>query len=818
MNRQLVVIVMCLVLLAAVALMGQSFEVKEHSSSAGRPLYVPDELIVKFKSGVSETEVSSLNAEMGTEIKSSSNKPGKFKVLKIKKNKSVEELIAKYSDHKHIGYIEPNTYCYATAVPNDPYYSYQWHFDNTVTDGIHMEAAWNITSGDPGVIIGILDSGVAYETYRHGRDRFYQAPDLAGTTFVSGYDFINNDSHANDDDGHGTHVCGTIAQTTNNGVGVAGIAYNCAIMPVKVLDETGSGTAASLANGLYFAADNGADVVNMSLSWPPGYNPGSTVENAIAYAYSHGVTLVASSGNDNVNQVCYPAAYDTYVIAVGATRYDEQIAYYSNTGSSLDIVAPGGDVTVDQNNDGYPDGVLQQTFDNNPASFDYYFFQGTSMAAPHVAGVAGLVIANGTTGPDNVREALQNSADDLGASGWDSEYGHGLLNAYAALNYGGTQPNTPPVADAGGPYYGTVGVPITFDGTDSSDPDGDPIVSYEWNFGDGSTGSGATPTHTYSEAGSFLVSLVVNDGEDDSDPAFSSSTISPGGNQAPVADAGGPYSADLGQAITFDGGDSYDPDGDPIVSYQWDFGDGSTGSGENPNHTYGSAGTFNVTLVVSDGELDSDPDYAQATITDPGANPKMVVSDIQLSVSSRVRGKFLTGNATVTVIDEYNNPVSGAVVTAHWSGVINEAEEFVTDANGIGTCSTSWVKEPDGFFVFTIDNVVGSGYIFDQANSTLTASIPAAAKDVSFIAFPNPGNPNTHISYYVESPADVKVAVFNVLGRQVRLLADEFHSAGAYEVNWDGRDDNGMALTSGVYLIRLNINGDVQHMRILLAK
>lgn len=287
--------------------------------------------------------------------------------------------------------------------------------------------------------VAIIDTGIAYEDYRRGWwTRYYRAPDLAQTCFVGGYDFVENDTHPNDDNSHGTHVAGTVAQSTNNGEGVAGVALKSCLMPVKVLDRNGSGTYADVSDGIRWAADNGAQIINLSLG---GSADSQTLKDAVAYAYNKGVTIVAAAGNDGSSAISYPAAYDDYVLAVGATRFDEALAYYSNYGSSLDLVAPGGDLNVDQNNDGYGDGVLQQTFGSQTNDWGYYFYQGTSMAAPHAAGVAALVISSGVFGPDNVRQVLQDSAKDLGAAGRDDTFGYGLLDAAAAL--GVTPPPSP---------------------------------------------------------------------------------------------------------------------------------------------------------------------------------------------------------------------------------------------------------------------------------------------------------------------------------------------------------------------------------------
>jgi serine protease len=383
----------------------------KEGKGASQREYVPDEIIVKFKKD---------------------SKP--FRVIKIPKGK-VEEKIKEYLKRTDVIYAEPNYYVYALMVPNDEYYSYQWHLNNPEYDGIHMEKAWDISTGDSSVIVAIVDTGIAYEDYREGWRRYCQAPDLAQTCFVPGYDFVNNDAHPNDDNGHGTHVAGTVAQSTNNSIGVAGIAFNTCLMPVKVLDRKGRGTYASVAEGIRWAVDHGAKVINLSLGGP---EDSETLKDSVKYAYENGVTVIAAAGNDNSSTLSYPAAYDDYVIAVGATQYDETLAPYSNYGPSLDLVAPGGNNSLDQNNDGYVDGILQQTFKSSwlVCNFGYYFFAGTSMAAPHVSGVAALLIANGNaTTPDEIRNALQETAEDKGEPGKDDIYGWGLVNAWNALSW-----------------------------------------------------------------------------------------------------------------------------------------------------------------------------------------------------------------------------------------------------------------------------------------------------------------------------------------------------------------------------------------------
>jgi serine protease len=301
--------------------------------------------------------------------------------------------------------------------PDDPYYRFQWHLDQ-----IGMPEAWMRSRG-AGIVVAVIDTGVAYRT----EGRFMQAPDLARTRFVEGYDFVENDAYPDDEHGHGTHVAGTIAQSTHNALGVAGVAPDAAIMPLRVLDANGAGGWGAIAAAIRWAVDHGAHVINMSLG---GGMPSRIVERAIEHAHARGVVVVAAAGNAARGTVEYPARYE-HVIAVGAVRFDRTLSFYSSYGNGLDIVAPGGDTRVDQNGDGMPDGVLQNTLvGRNPRRFDYLAYQGTSMAAPHVAGVAALVMAHGVTDPDAVERVLRTTAVDLGDR---HRYGSGLVQANAAL-------------------------------------------------------------------------------------------------------------------------------------------------------------------------------------------------------------------------------------------------------------------------------------------------------------------------------------------------------------------------------------------------
>ncbi len=313
--------------------------------------------------------------------------------------------------------VEPNR---VRALSADPYRSLQWNFD--VLD---VEAAWALGGRGEGATVAVIDSGVSLI----GED--------APAHRVAGWDFVDGDGDPSDENGHGTHVAGTIAQATDNGRGVAGVAPNADIMAVRVMDASGSGSAWDVAEGITFAADGGADVLNLSI----GSASSTSVESAaVAHAVGLGVVVVAASGNSGAKTVDYPAAYPG-VLAVGATRVGDTLAPYSNTGSALDLVAPGGDLNRDSNGDGYADGVLQETLDGRGTA--YLFFEGTSMASPHVAAAAALLIGAGADRA-SVPGLLTGNARNLLGTGWDKSTGWGRVDPVAALE---ALPTAPPPAD-----------------------------------------------------------------------------------------------------------------------------------------------------------------------------------------------------------------------------------------------------------------------------------------------------------------------------------------------------------------------------------
>ncbi len=302
-----------------------------------------------------------------------------------------------------------------STSPNDPRYAEQWNFQM-----VGAEAAWKRSRGT-GVVVAVIDTGVSGTSTGKGQ----ACRDFGSTTFTAGYDFVNRDTDPYDDHGHGTHVAGTIAEATNNSEGVAGLAYGATIMPLKVLSASGSGTSADIADAIRWAADKGANVINMSLGSP---FPDAVIRSACTYASKKGVVIVAAAGNSGKQGVGYPAAYSE-CIAVSSVGPSGKLAGYSSWGKQVALAAPGGDIG------GYSDrdesaGILQNT--NLPVEYGgqgdgYYAFQGTSMASPHVAAAAALVMAQGIKDPAKVRKALIESAAKV-TGGDVKKYGAGILN------------------------------------------------------------------------------------------------------------------------------------------------------------------------------------------------------------------------------------------------------------------------------------------------------------------------------------------------------------------------------------------------------
>ncbi len=312
--------------------------------------------------------------------------------------------------------VRPSPKISEKDYPNDPLFPKQWNLRQ-----INIKEAWTINTGK-GSIVAVIGTGIS------------RVSDLEKTDVRGGYDFIDDNADATDDQGHGTHIAGTIAQSTNNDFGAAGIAPEASLMPVKVLSIGGNGTVADIAEGIRYAADRSARVIALTMV---GNGNSALLQKAIEYAHRKGAVLIAPAGNGSRTSVDYPARY-RYVLGVSALDSNGQKAPYSNAGAGVDISAPGGWILGEDPSG----GILQNTFDRKMKRSIFATFQGTSMAVAHVAGVAALLYPLGITNPDEIATVLTRSALVHDRDG-RNEFGAGSLDAAAALKLA-QQPQRPP--------------------------------------------------------------------------------------------------------------------------------------------------------------------------------------------------------------------------------------------------------------------------------------------------------------------------------------------------------------------------------------
>jgi serine protease len=442
--------------------------------------YLPGEVVVKFKDGVTpERQQRALDALRSRPSTGDLEWAGEVAILRDASQPDARILADQLGAQPEVAYAEPNFLRHKTATPNDTGYGpRQWNFQS-----IDMPRAWDINPGaNSSVIVAIVDTGVTTvnttmtvatwngNAIQNITVAYATNPDLAASRLVSPIDFVTNGgTTVLDSDGHGTHVSSTAGEDTNNALADAGIAYNARIMPVKVCasswdvqfafsasggrgfvpPDSGGCPTSAIGQGLRYAADNGAKVINLSLG---GSSPSVTEQDAINYAVGKGVFIAIAAGNEkeNGNPVQYPAAYAANIdgaMAVGATNRSGNRAYYSSTGGYVEIAAPGGDSRdSDASGNGF---VWQSTIRpslSDPAAvlfprFDSYAevgYSGTSMASPHVAGVAALLVSQGIKTPAAIEQLIKRTAKFLGTpsasnASRSDDFGFGLIQPRAAL-------------------------------------------------------------------------------------------------------------------------------------------------------------------------------------------------------------------------------------------------------------------------------------------------------------------------------------------------------------------------------------------------
>jgi len=651
-----------------------------------------------------------------------------------KKRQKFLSMIKRLELDSNIVSIEEDVLMKPNFVPDDEFYNLQWHYHETV-GGINLETAWDTNDGT-GVVVAVLDTGITDHS------------DL-NANVLPGYDFIDDLAVANDGDGrdadandpgdwvaafecgfnfaadsswHGTHVAGTISAVTNNQQGVAGVAYGANILPVRVLGKCG-GFLSDIADAIVWASggtvtgvpDNTtpAQVINMSLGGSGACD--STYQDAIDIAVANGTTVVTSAGNSSADSINFRPASCNSVINVAANDREGNLASYSNFGSIIDVTAPGGETTIGEN------GVASTLNDGTegPVNETYVYYQGTSMAAPHVAGVAALLYqANPSITPAEVEAALVATARAMPGT-CDGGCGAGIIDARAALDSLGPPANVAPTSAFS---VSIAGSDATF--TDSSTDSDGTISSWSWDFGDGNTSTQQNPIHTYAADGNYTVTLTVTDNESASNSSSQTVTIN-ANNVAPISSF--TYTVtDL--QVTFTDGSS-DSDGS-VTAWSWDFGDGNTSTSQNPVHTYAAGGTYTVTLTVTDDLGTTDASNQAVTVVAPNVAPTADFS-------------FVANNLDVDFTD-ISSDSDGTVASWSWdfgdgntSSAQNPSHSYaatgtytvaltVTDDEGATDTSTQSISVDDGSVTtggFTETNVSpGAG-----ENLSYTIDVPAGA-------------------------------------------------------------------------------------------
>lgn len=718
------------------------------AQSAARPAYRPGELTVRFRTTVSLQRADDVMATMGSRVVYSARYVPGLHVVTVPDGMGLAQAIAAYRGRADVEYAEPNYVDYPFLVPDDPQYYRQWHLGK-----IGCPTAWDTTLGSTSVIVALIDTGVAF-TDRPGHPH---APDLEGTAFVAPWDAVDGDSFPVDDEGHGTHVCGTIAQTTNNNEGVAGVAPGVSIMPIRSLGPNG-GTHAQFYDACRYAADNGAHVINYSA----GGSDSQTKQDAVAYAYGKGVLICAAMGNDGVldSDAAYPGRYPE-VIGVAASTVTNQRAYYSNYGSDVDLTGPGGDTTADLDADGFPDGVLQNTFPSgSPAGgFGYRYMMGTSMATPHVTGAAALVYAEMlrrglSPTADGVRSVLEQTAEDLGASGRDDYFGHGLVRADLAV--------------------GTLSAPLL-----------------EWVGSGNYVSDGVSPDKAVASSEfRFRVKYTDPDGQEPAKAVLRIQKLACGGiweaatSAKLVRNSGAPETGAIYYAAA-----------------------------NLPNETY----RYRFDLETAEGDADGEPSrwtlgpmivdtpvlcwVGTTGYVSDGVKPNSGPTGTTFAFQALYRDSRGDAPTTRNVAIRRNGKHYRTIEMGHDGGPLQTGRTFSAETQ---------LKETGSYeyrFVFADASGSATGDPTDwktgpQIDGTAGAAQVTAASAVQT------RQGGAQIVFTLSEAAAVSARVLNIAGREVRTVArDHELGAGVNSLLWDGRSDAGLMAPAGTYIVQLEAAG-----------
>ena len=806
--------------------------------------YAPDEIIVKFKAGTSDDTISVINSKnkvvssekiIKKNPKAVENENTKIikkhgldmiYLLKLPKNSDVNKMVSKYNENPDVEYAEPNYKVYVDAtILDDDYFSLLWGMHNIGQDGGTADAdidaleAWDITTGSSDIVVAVIDTGVDYN-HPDLNDNMWVNPDETlngndddGNGYIDdirGWDFFSNDNNPYDQSGHGTHCSGTIAAVGNNGIGVVGVSWNAKIMPLRFLGPAGGSTDDAIL-AIIYATKNGADI--MSNSWGGGPHSQS-LEDAISAADAAGILFVAAAGNtetDNDVLPHYPSSYDVLnVVSVAATDRNDALASFSNYGpDSVDLGAPGV--------------YIASTYPRNR----YVYMSGTSMAAPHVAGAAALILAQNPeisvadlkarilgsvdlipaldeitvtggrlnvfncletnavpdTTPPTISDVVSSTTSTTAIITWTTDelanstvnYGLTTLNTpvsnetmitshsitltglssettyyyevestdaagnTATDNRSGTYYNftttaidteAPEITDAIGDMPGTTGEPVTisaiitdnvgvFSATVYYTPVGDTetIAATMIKDDDSDVWSADVPVAS-DKVGNITYYINAKDAAGNNSE-IGTYNITVTDNDAPVAEAGSDLEVLVGQEVTFNGSGSSDNIG--IIGYSWAFGDEESVDGMETSHIYNYAGTYDVTLTVTDAAGNTDSDTLTVNVIEE--SDTMYIANIDmLTTIIKLHGWYTYATATVTIVDTNDKPVAGATVSGYWSVLTDAPFSKITDSDGKIAFDSEPVKNAAGIFTFTVESVVHSDLTYNESANMVTSS------------------------------------------------------------------------------------------------
>lgn len=627
---------------------------------------VEGKILVKFNQKASASEIALIHRQNGGQIKEVIPQIG-VQVITVPARKVTEKVKA-YRANPRVAFAEPDYIAKADLSPDDPYLSKQWGLTKVMASD-----AWGITTGDANINIAILDTGVDSDH-----------PDLAAKIITSKNFTLS--TTADDKLGHGTHVAGIAAAITDNGLGTAGLGFNSSIMNVKVLGDDGSGAYSWIINGIIWATDNGAKVINMSLG---GGSASTALESAINYAWSKGVIVVAAAGNGGASTPSYPAYYSN-VIAVAATDSSDRLTSWSQYGDWVDVAAPGSSI--------------YSTLINNT----YSYKSGTSMASPFVAGLAGLVFSCVVDTNDNqltndeVRYQIESSCDNINAN-----IGGGRINAYKAV-----QTTTPPVAT--GKITGKV--------IDSNE--GLPIADATVTNGKSSTQTGTDGCYSFYNlsAGTYEITASATDYSTDSQ------SVSVTADQTTTADFALVKTSPTVTTGKITGKVVDSADGLPIAGATVTSGKTSTQTGTDGYYSFDnlSTGTYDITssatdytsssqtvTVTADQTITADFALVKTTRSIPQPEGNLWVD----SMTIKMTGKIM--RLSVNVIGE-----SGAIAGAEVKAQITDNNGKVWDFSGITDSAGNVVftiSKPDsGTYTATIVDVTAPNYTWDSSKGITT--------------------------------------------------------------------------------------------------